>query len=56
MSVKIKLAAWLTITSLLFTAMHSTPLGVAFAFTVSSMTGFAALADHVENAATMGGE
>ncbi len=54
MSATIKLAAWLTITALLFIAMHDTPLGVVFAFTVSSMTGFAALADHVENAATMG--
>jgi len=54
MSGKIKLALWLTITALLFVTFNASPLGLAFAFTISGLVGFAALADHLENVAARG--
>lgn len=54
MSGKIKLALWLTITALLFSIFSASPLGLAFAFAVSGLVGFAALADHLENVAARG--
>jgi len=54
MSGKIKLAFWLTITALFFSIFSASPLGLAFAFTLSGLVGFAALADHLENVAARG--
>jgi len=54
MSGKIKLAAWLTITALLFSIFNASPLGLVFAFTLSGLVGFAALVDHLENVAERG--
>ena len=54
MSGKIKLALWLTITALFFSIFSASPLGLAFAFTVSAMVGFAALVDHLDNVAARG--
>ena len=56
MSGKIKAALWLAITALLFSIFNASPLGLVFAFTLSGLVGFAALADHLENVAARGAE